>query len=309
MILAGNTPIEVIKMVAKYGKQEQVPVVVDMRDLWPEIFVEVVPKGMKKLILPYVALCRRSLRNTLKNAYSIIGLSEVFLQYGLNLSGRERKLLDRVIPIGYPNFEYSSDEANFEEKWGTYKLSKDDFIVAFTGNFGRQFDFDSVLEAAMLLKKEKNIKFVLCGTGENMDLIMQRSPDNIVFPGWIEKDMITSLLSFSSVGIAPYVDSINYKTNTPNKFGEYLSASLPILVSVTGSMEDLLSEFQCGFHYKDGKDLSKKILKYYNNRNMHEENKRNARFLYEEKFNGDKVTKQLFDYLSLVSDTYKQNNH
>ena len=45
-------------------------------------------------------------------------------------------------------------------------------------------------------------------------------------------------------------DSKNFRLNAPNKFGEYLSASLPILVSVSGIMSELLSENECGYYQK-----------------------------------------------------------
>ena len=56
---------------------------------------------------------------------------------------------------------------------------------------------------------------------------------------------------------------MNFRLNAPNKFGEYLSASLPILVSVSGIMSELLLENDCGYEYKSSDELIDLINKYY----------------------------------------------
>ena len=56
---------------------------------------------------------------------------------------------------------------------------------------------------------------------------------------------------------------MNFRLNAPNKFGEYLSASLPILVSVSGIMSELLLENDCGYEYKSSDELVDLINKYY----------------------------------------------
>ncbi|WP_027639091.1 glycosyltransferase family 4 protein [Clostridium cadaveris] len=305
IILTGNTPLELVKEVAKYGEEKGVPVVVDMRDLWPEIFKEVVSKKLRFFVNPYVYLCRKSLSKSMKKVFSIIGLSEPFMKYGLNIAGRDKCNIDRVIPIGYPNYNYNISSVKFDELWKNYNISSNDFIVAFTGNFGRQFDFTSIIQASKILSGDISIKFVLCGIGENLEKVKKQCKDNVIFPGWIEKDMINSLLSNANVGIAPYIDSFNYRNNTPNKFGEYLSAGLPILVSVSGVMENLLSINNCGSRYKDGKDLAQLIREYkYND---YKQKRINARNLYDREFNADFINDKLLKHLLQVVKEFKKN--
>lgn len=306
VILAGNTPIEVVSMVVEYGKRNNVPVVIDIRDLWPEVFKEVFPDYMNILINPYVAWSKRKLSKTFSNATSFIGLSEGFLNYALAISKRDRKELDSVIPIGYPNFKYDYTISEFNKLWENHGISTDDFIISFTGNFGRQFSFNEIIEAAEKLKYEKKIKFVLCGTGENLEKIKELALDNIIFPGWIEKEMITSLLQYSKIGIAPYINSINYQLNTPNKFGEYLSASLPILVSVEGEMKNRLIKNDCGNSYQNSEELINLIKKYFYNPDKLISQSKNARALFLSDFNGDIVSETIKKQLEKVA--FKQTD-
>lgn len=302
IILCGNTPLEMAKQVALYGKKERVQTIVDMRDLWPDAYLDVIPKKLEKIGRLYVWICRHDFKNTIKKFDSIIGVSQQVVDYGLNLAERKMGKKDKAIPIGYPDYPYNVPKIEFENKWSEFELTASDKIVAFTGNFGRQFDFKAVIDAAKILEKD-DIKFVLCGTGENRENIKRTCGDNVIFPGWIEKDMITSLLQYSNIGLAPYIDSIGYHMNTPNKFGEYLSAGLPILVSVGGVMEDLLKEYKCGYRYIDAEDLARKIkmLCFLPTNEVHQ----NARALYEKMFQIDKVNKMFLEHFDFLLELEK----
>lgn len=308
IIVVGNTPIEVSEMVTNYGKKYNIPVIVDVRDLWPEVFKDSVPRYLKSAITPYVLVSRNKLKKVMSNTFGIVGLSNKFLEISLNYASRNQEIQDRVIPIGYPNYIYEKNDTTFSEHWNEFGLKSTDFIISFTGNFGRQFDFEPILSAANILLKYENIKFVLCGLGENQKKIMEKAPNNIIFANWIEKDRINNLLAHSKLGIAPYINSINFRNNTPNKFGEYLSASLPILVSVSGEMENLLKENSCGFRYTSGQDLAEKIQTFYEDESLRNQHSLNARELYELKFNSDNVTSQYKKYLEEVVEIYDKKN-
>lgn len=306
IIIASMEPLEVSYVATKYGIKNSVPVVVDVRDLWPEIYYEVIPEKIHFMLEPYMKMCRRTLRRTMSNAYSIVGLSKDFLDYGLRFANRQKQEKDRVFPIAYPNYTYESYKDNLTKYWSAYKINEEDFLVVFFGNFGKQFEFESIIEASHALESNTKIKFILCGTGLQLEDIKKRTGENVIFPGWIEKDQILSLAANASIGIAPYINSMNYTQNTPNKFGEYLSASLPILVSVPGSMENLINERQCGYRYKCGEELVELIKGYYDDRNKLKLHSQNARELYNEQFNGDIAYKKMLDYLIEIQKKYSK---
>ena len=283
VIFCMNQPLELIKEASTFASKHDIPLIIDVRDLWPDVFKDSVPSKYRNIINIYVEYCRKSIKKSLKEAVSFIGLSKSFLNYELDLAGRKRTDLDVVIPIGYPSYNYNYTKVQFNELWNRYGLKNSDYIIVFAGNFGRQFQFEPIIDASHILDGYSDIKFVLCGTGEQLDTVKAKCADNVVFPGWIEKDMIVSLLQFSKIGIAPYINSYNYRQNTPNKFGEYLSASLPILVSVDGIMNDYLTENSCGSCYSDGKDLAKKIMDIKTSQN-YELMSSAARNLYENVF-------------------------
>ena len=130
--------------------------------------------------------------------------------------------------------------------------------------------------------------------------------DNVVIPGWIEKEQIFSLMANASLGVAPYIDSMNYRLNTPNKFGEYLSAGLPIAVSVSGEMENLLKKYNCGCYYRNAEELIKIVDLYFRDSKLTAQHSHNAKKLYEDMFNADKTNEKLLNHIIKISKKEKR---
>ncbi len=307
IIFASMEPLEVSRAAVKFANENNIPCIIDVRDLWPEIYYDVIPRPLHWLLNFYVKKCAKTLNYTMGNCDSIVGLSNGFLNYGLKYAKREKTKNDAIFPISYPNIDYSLYKGKFEQYWADFGLKTTDFIVVFLGNFGDQFKFDEIITAAEHFKDEKQLKFVLCGNGKHEDDIKNAVVDNVIIPGWIEKEQIFSLMANSSLGIAPYIDSMNYRLNTPNKFGEYLSAGLPIAVSVSGEMENLLKEYDCGSYYKNASELIEIIEFYFGNPEIAEQHSLNARKLYEDKFNADKANEKLLNHIIEIANLKKES--
>lgn len=82
---------------------------------------------------------------------------------------------------------------------------------------------------------------------------------------------------------------------------------LPVLVSVSGSMEKALKENHCGYKYNNGSNLAEIIKNYFNNSEKLVEHSINARQLYEQEYNGDVAYSKMLDYLIEVNKTYADN--
>ncbi|ALS76413.1 hypothetical protein AUC31_14930 [Planococcus rifietoensis] len=304
IIITTLAPLELSNEIVGYANENDIPVVVDIRDLWPEIYYEVIPSWSKNIIKPYIKFSEKKVKKMIKNTDSIIGVTPKFLQYGLDVAEINKRFNDQVFYTSYKPQLHSQDKDIFEEEWTTFNLNSSDFIVAFLGNFGKQFEFEPIIEAAQILKDTPNVKFVLCGLGESFDEVKKKTEylDNVIMPGWIEKEKINTLLRASSMGIAPYRKSRNFIDNTPNKFGEYLSASLPVLLSIDGVMAELSREYGSGTVYKNGLELASKIKYYSNNTCEVELMSERAIKLFNEKFNADIVYGELSSFLVNIAE-------
>ena len=299
VIVSTMAPIEVAKEIKKYSINNNVNYIIDVRDLWPDIYYEVTPKFIHFAVKFLISKTKKDLSLVLKNSSGIVAVTEKFLDYGLEIANIKKRSSDKVFHTAYPSYKVND---SFEHYWKKYGLEKENFIVSFVGNFGKQFDLETLFSTIDKFEDSK-IKFVLCGVGEKYEHFLNKYKDNsnVILPGWIGKDEISTLLTNSDIGIAPYINSKNYKLNLPNKFGEYLSSNLPILVSVSGMMENLLNQFECGYRYNDEKDLYNKIIFLFNNEDSLIKQKNNAAKLYKEQFKADTVYNDFANYLEKLN--------
>ena len=122
VIIASMEPLEVSKAAVEYAQKNDIPCIVDVRDLWPEIYYDVIPKSLHWVLNFYVKACAKTLNYTMGNCTSIVGLSNGFLEYGLKYAKRNRTDNDAVYPIAYPNNDYSAYKFKLQEYWGNYGI-------------------------------------------------------------------------------------------------------------------------------------------------------------------------------------------
>jgi glycosyltransferase involved in cell wall biosynthesis len=267
IVLASVPTTELAASAVRFGRRHRIPVILDIRDLWPDVFFDVLPGIMKPLINLVVAPMRRDLRSATCNATAIIGLTDGFVEWGLRHAGRTRRPQDRVFFMGYTKkARPPADCATAASYWDDLGvgLDPDTLTVAFVGTLGFMFDFDPVLAAARELHEAAvPVRFVVCGDGARRKQIEAQAAGlpNVLFPGWVTEDLIQGLFERSSIGLTPYIPSQNFILNLPNKPAEYMAGGLCIAHSLDkGELFNLLSTRDCGFSYgQDGRALAKQL--------------------------------------------------
>ena len=91
VILCAYPTIESASVCARYGLERGIPVVVDLRDMWPDIFLEAAPGMLRPFARAGVWSLRASARRALRQATALFGITDEFLAWGLELAGRSLK--------------------------------------------------------------------------------------------------------------------------------------------------------------------------------------------------------------------------
>ena len=317
IILSSLPTLKLSLSAVEYGKKMNIPVVLDMRDMWPEMFLDFIPSWAKRmariLFLPmYIMLSKACI-----GATHIIGITPGFVNWGVKCANRNPTSLDKSFPLGYSeNTPEKKAIKDAEQFWAKYGLTKNsnEINICFFGNLGHSFvtEFINIINAARKIKnKNYPIRFIICGSGVNLNYYkkISRDCDNVIFPGWINKDQIWTLLRMSSIGLLPYQNVKSFVISFPNKSIEYLSAGLPIVSSLKGVLGELLSNHNCGITYEseNANDLASKLIYLFNNPSILKEMSKNAYTLYKNKFIAEKVYNDMIDYLELVVKNYKSN--
>lgn len=309
IILCSMPTVELSVATVWHGKKMRIPVILDVRDLWPDIFVELAPPRLRAIAKMVLFPMFWAVRTACNGATAIIGNSPGFVEWGLRYAGRLRNRWDRDFPFGYS--QRPPDEAAvmrarlFWEKFGLTEKCDDCFVACFFGTIGRQFDLGTIIVAAhKLAESGRKFKFVLCGDGGALDDYKRLAAacDNIIFPGWVGASEIWALMQISHVGLAPYENGEGFKNNLPNKPIEYLSAGLPVVSSLQGYLEDMLTTNDCGLTYHSGsaESLADAMIFFYENPSKLRLMSQNAFTLYKKKFVAETIYEELIDYLEQV---------
>jgi glycosyltransferase involved in cell wall biosynthesis len=235
-----------------FARRNGIPVLIDVRDLWPDVFVDKSPDWAKPVARVLFARDFTRTRRALARADGILAVSQGYLEWGLRNARRRRSAGDAVVFHGYrqPSAEdLRADAAREVPPW--LRNREGSRIFAFVGTFGESYELDLVLEVARRLADRKDATFVVAGTGQQAESLARQSAQlsNVALPGWIDGPAIRQLLTRAYAGLVP---CRSVSDTLPNKPFEYLASGLPLISSLEGEMPQLVSTYDMGLNYLPG---------------------------------------------------------
>jgi glycosyltransferase involved in cell wall biosynthesis len=297
----GYPPIETASVMSKWLKAKKVPMLLDVKDLWPVVFVDSFPTHLrpfaKVLFYVYYYLAKK----TMKNASGISTMSEGFLKWTLAFSDRSESISDKIVRLTSLTYYYTNEELKLAKKyWKSIGIENQSPIVFFIGTFSTSFDFDKIYIAA---KKMNKCQFILCGDGPCLDEIKDKMSDlsNVFFTGWIDNVKMKSLSEISIASIAPYKNLQNFTLNIPNKIVDSLLMGLPILCPLGGEVKKLVNKYNIGYIYGPELSLAKCIETLIKNKDLQATMSANAYKLYNTEFEFNYVYDNLVRHLEFIS--------
>lgn len=309
VILCSMPTIDLSRAAVEFAAARKIPIALDIRDLWPEIFVDLAPpwaRGVARLALQPLF---GDLRWACSRATALTSITPQILEWGLGYAGRPRGAMDRAFPFGYVERRPEPEEierANRFWKERGVGVAPGEFLVCFFGTIGMHFDLETVIEAARRLEGGgRPVRFVLCGSGDRLAGYQEaaRGLSNVVFPGWVGSSEIWTLMRLAKLGLAPYRNTKDFQSSLPNKTIEYLSAGLPLLSCLKGVLKELLEENGCGVPYAeaDPGSLARAVEEAYDRQERLDAMSDNALRLYRAKFTAETVYGEMMLHLEKLA--------
>jgi len=201
--------IELGVAAVRYAYRRSVPIILDVRDLWPHLYLDAAPQRFRPLARAALAPYFHMTRSAFRGCSAIVGISEGYLQWGLAHAGRPRGPWDAVFPLGYREPDLSRPPApEQQEQLRSLGVDESRLLCWFLGSFGDTYDLESVILAAHKLESRglQSYQFVLSGVGGKRAHCERLAGglDNVVFTGWQDEDQITCMMRMARVGIAAY---------------------------------------------------------------------------------------------------------
>jgi glycosyltransferase involved in cell wall biosynthesis len=114
------------------------------------------------------------------------------------------------------------------------------FVVGLSGNLGFTHAPATLLEAAKLLKAEKDIHFILSGWGvgwkELNDLVALEKPENVTLLEPVPQEELVEFLAAADVWVIPYRRNIA-GVSTPSRLYNLLAVGRPVIVAAEAHSE------------------------------------------------------------------------
>lgn len=306
IIFAPVPILELAEAVVMYAKENSVPVVVDVRDLWPDVYYRLFPKWFHPLAKQLLVLEYRRVRRVLGYANGITAVSKTYLDWGLEHAGRVRGNNDAVFHLGYTD-DFSVGDHSVTQRAAAmaeqYGITDQHFVVSFVGTFCGSYNLGTVFECARLLRGDDRIRFLIAGNGDRFDEFAEQAAvlPNVFLLGWLDFLSVRAVLKLSTIGLAPYASDA--LMSLPNKPFEYMAAGLPLLSSLQGELEKLISESRIGLSYEgeSPESLANRICWFVSHPDETSEMGARALMLFQKKFRNDMIYPNVAKFLERIS--------
>jgi glycosyltransferase involved in cell wall biosynthesis len=248
VVLATSTPLTIAIPGLIYSKLKSVPLVFEVRDLWPELPIATGVIKNKLLIL-FASWLERY---TYKNSKRLIGLSpgmcEGIRKHGIDSSlitlatnSCDTDLFDVNKSVG---ISYLNDKLSFV---GDRKL------VVYTGTFGLINDVSYIVELAKVAKDiDPSLCFLAIGEGMQKESVTEKAINNgvlnnnlYILPA-VPKSEIVQLLSAASLSLSLFGPVKEMWKNSANKLFDSLASQTPVAINYSGWQKDFILEHECG---------------------------------------------------------------
>lgn len=268
VILASSVhPLTMIAGI-QIARKFAVPCICEIRDLWPEA-IFAFNKARENSLLGKILI--RGEHWIYKNADALIFTKEGDTDYIIEKKWDKKQGGDvELSKAHYINngvdieaFKKSIEENTVDDP----DLEIDNFNVIYVGAIRPVNNVGNILDAAKLLKDNKNIQFLVYGDGNQKDILEKRIVDenlsNVKMKGFINKQHIPYILSKSSVNILNYSQNqYNWsRGNSSNKLFEYMASGKPIISTVKMGYS-IIEKYNCGLELENStpEELANSVL-------------------------------------------------
>jgi glycosyltransferase involved in cell wall biosynthesis len=240
VLIASEPPLFPHVAGAWVSAARRIPLVLEVRDLWPDYLVGlgVVGKGS----LPARLLFRLE-RRLLKRADSVVAVTDSFRRRIITKGVPATRV--HVIPNGVELEQYApSDEP---PPLDAMRRREGEFIAGYLGTFGVGQDLTTIVAAAQLLASEDpSIRFVLVGDGLEQQRVRDRARalnlTNLEICPPLHKDLTRAFYNACDVCLVPLAPVEIFQETVPSKMFEIMACERPVLASLAGEGQRIVEE-------------------------------------------------------------------
>jgi len=282
VIFVSMPPLSSAERVVMWGQANDVPVITDIIDPWPDSFIKDVPSFLKPAVRLVIRPFYSKLRIILENSTAVTAISNGYLEW----AQRNCKAIQRTACF-YPALDFDSIQESIQKYRREEQRNNELLRVIYVGSLGSSYDLPAIVEAADIMQQKHpgRTEFVVAGSGPQKEMVEEYADklENLSYLGWISDEELMRQYALSDVGLIQHKN--NLTQTVTYKLFSYLSAGLPILNSLQSEMADIIREHEVGFNNSNGDvaGLVQNIERFMEDRGLLTRYKENALALTREK--------------------------
>ena len=256
LVFATSTPLTIALPAVYAARKQKIPMVFEVRDLWPELPIAV--GALKNPLLKWAA--RWLERFAYFNSERIIALSPG-MKEGILKTGYPAEKVE-IIPNSCDMYLFQVDSELKEELRWKYQWLQDRPLVIYTGTLGIINGVDYLARlAGTVWQHNQDIRFVVIGDGKEKDrVVAEATKERILEKNFfmlpkIAKNEIAVWLTAADLATSLFVDLEAMWANSANKFFDSLAAGTPVAINYGGWQKEMLEESGAGL-VLDPEDVS-----------------------------------------------------
>lgn len=245
-------------MTVKLSKRHGAVLITDFRDLWPEIFATVFPKGLRGLANVLLAPLYWSRRYVFRNSHAVTAVCQTYMDLACkiapDLNNRPRAIIYST-GVRLDDFRTMMHSTEHDAEIPTKK--EGEIWAIYAGMLGNKYDVTTLMEAARILSQNpeaRNIKIIVAGDGPLRqtltEFIGQHGLENLVYMGVLGMSRLCRYYAKSDIGLCIYAPGSTVVI--PAKAFDYYAAELPVVNSLKGEFAEYLNNQGIGVQYQPG---------------------------------------------------------
>jgi glycosyltransferase involved in cell wall biosynthesis len=210
--------------------------IIDVVDIWPDVLP--FPISLRRVLAPIFATWKWFFKSAVAKADMVMAVSDVFLVEAAAYANEKASV--KRFYIGQGRLDSSVPKQPI-------------FTVAYVGNLGRLYDFDTLLDVLAEAKLRNHVQLFVIGQGDRQEWLIdelgQRKIRYRYFGAVFETARLADILRSCHAGFNGYINStaaFSYKAAT------YSAAGLPLINSMTGDLHYLVKKHGLGENYNGG---------------------------------------------------------
>lgn len=283
------------------SRVKRAPLVVEVRDLWPALFVELGVIENKRII----GLLEKIELAMYRAADRVVVVSEGFRD-NIAARGIPRAKIETIRNgVDLDRFD-STVPASKEVREKLGAPHEDEVLVLYIGAHGISQGLTAVADAAAKVD-DPRVRFAFVGEGaakeELRERVRQLHLDNVVLHGGVPRQRVPEMLAAADICLVPLRDVPIFSTFIPSKIFEYLGSGKAVVGSVRGEAAEILEAAGARVvEPEDAPGIADAIKELAADPALREEMGASGRAYVEAEFDRTELARRYYDLLQEVVD-------